>query len=105
MPIQLMIWERRDNGDRETMGNTALELCRIMRRRDGITSSKFYWSLSETIVFLTEGEAAALDTSGQAAPADYYRAGLAFGDNARQVLNIQLAEPRDALETYRAAGR
>ena len=105
MPIQLMIWERRDSGDRETMGNTALELCRIMRRRDGITSARFYWSVSETIVFLTEGEAAALDTPGQAALADYARAGLALADNARQVLNLRLGEPRDALETYRAAGR
>jgi len=105
MPIQLMIWERRDNGDREAMGNTALDLCRIIRRRDGITSARFYWSLSETMVFLTEGEAVALDTPGQVAPAEYSRAGLAFADNARLTLNIRLAEPRDALETYRAAGR
>ena len=105
MPISIGIWERRDNGDREAMGNTALELCRIIRRRDGITSARFYWSLSETMVFLIEGEAVALDTPGQAAPAEYSRAGLAFADNARQVLNIRLAEPREALGTYRAAGR
>ena len=105
MPIQLMIWERRDNGDRETMGDTALEVCRIIRSRDGITSARFYWSGSETTVFLFEGEAAALDTPGQAAPAEYGRAGLVYADNARLIRNIRLTEPRVALETYRAAGR
>lgn len=62
MPIQLSVWERRDNGDRETMGNIALELCRITRRLKGITSSRFYWYGSESIVFLNEGEAAAFSS-------------------------------------------
>ena len=105
MPIQLMICERRDNGDREAMGNTALELCRIIRRRDGIAAARFYWSGSENIVFLTEGEATALDTPAQAAPADYARSAFVLADNARITLNMRLAEPRDALQTYRSAGR
>ena len=105
MPIQLIIWERRDNGDRETMGNTALEVCRIFRARDGITSARFYWSGSERVVFLTEGEAAALDTPGQAAPAEYGRAALVYADNARLTLSIRLTEPRASVDAYRAAGR
>jgi hypothetical protein len=47
MAIQLYIWERRDSGSRETMGNTALELCRIIRKRKGINSARFYWAGSE----------------------------------------------------------
>ena len=105
MPIQLSVWERRDNGDRETMGNTAVELCRIVRKRDGITSSRFYWSGSENIVVLTEGETAALDAPQQGAPADYLRLAFVLADNARLTLSMRLGEPRQALETYRQAGR
>lgn len=87
------------------MGNTALETCRIARKGKGITSSRFYWSGTETVVFLFEGGAAALDAPFTAAPAD--SAGLAFtlADNARVTLNIRLTDPRESLQTYRAAGR
>jgi hypothetical protein len=108
MPIQLVIWERRDNGNREIMANSALELCRIIRKREGITSSRFYWSGSEAVVFLTEGEAVALNAplAGlEAVPADYTRLGFVLADNARQTLNMRLAEPRAADASYRAAGR
>jgi len=105
MPIQMGAWERRDNADRRAMGNTALELCRILRKRDGITSSRFYWYGTETIVVLTEGEAAALDTPSQGAPADYARVGFALADMARNILNWRLADPRTGEETYRQAGR
>ncbi|MBI4764317.1 MAG: hypothetical protein HY787_06910 [Deltaproteobacteria bacterium] len=56
MPIQLTIWERRDKGRRETMENKAFELCRLRRKSGGITSARFYWSGSDEIVFLVEGE-------------------------------------------------
>jgi hypothetical protein len=105
MPIQLTIYERRDNGDREAMGNAALEACRIARKREGITSARFYWTGTETVVFLFEGEAAALNAPFTAAPADATRLAFTLADNARMTLNIRLAEPRDAVQTYRAAGR
>jgi hypothetical protein len=105
MSIQLTVYERRDNGDREVMGNTALELCRIMRRLKGITSARFYWYGTESVVFLAEGETAALNTVGQAAPADYFRLGFVLADNARVTLNMRLVDPRESIQTYRAAGR
>ena len=105
MPIQLWIWERRDSGSRETMGNTALELCRIIRKRKGINSAKFYWSGSEEVVFLMEGEAAALDTPAQDNLAEFGRLGFTLADNARMTLTKRLGDPRDALQTYRTAGR
>jgi hypothetical protein len=105
MPIQLMVWERRDSGNREAMGNTAVEMCRIARKNKGMTSSRFYWSGMESIVFLNEGETAALDVPGAAAPADFWRLAFTLADNARMTLNMRLAEPRDALQTVRAAGR
>jgi len=102
MPIQLGIWERRDNADRRELGNTALQLCRIIRKRDGITSSKFYWYTLDTVVILTEGETAALDAPGTAESA---RALFDLGDLARVTKYWRLGEPRAGEETYRAAGR
>ena len=103
MPIQLTIWERRDNGNREVMGKTALELCRIFRKSDGVTSSRYYWT-GDGVAFLTEGEATALDTISPEAQQDYSRAAFVLMDNARPTLNIRLQEARDALK-MRDAGR
>jgi hypothetical protein len=107
MPIQLSVWERRDNGNREALGNAALEACRIVRKVKGITSCRFYWSGSEYIVVLTEGETAALNGTGYSADqlAKYNKLGLIVADNAKQTLNLRLTEPRDALASYRSAGR
>ena len=105
MPIQLSVYERRDSGDRETMGNTALELCRMTRKLKGITSSRFYWVGSESIVILTEGETAALNAPASAYPAGSARLAFTLADNARMTLSMRLAEPRDAVQSYRRAGR
>jgi len=107
MPIQFQVWERRDSGNRETMGNAALEMCRIWRKAKGITISRFYWYGTDSIAFLTEGEAAALSNPGF--PADqltkFGQQGFIIADNARQTLNMRLVEPRDAVASYRTAGR
>ena len=105
MAIQLTIWERRDSGDRATMGNTALELCRITRKLDGISSSRFYWTGVDNIVVLNEGETVALDNAGQVGGPEYMRLAFTMGDNARIIMNTRLTDPRDAIQTYRATGR
>ena len=106
MAIQLMIWQRRDSGNREIIQNTALELCRIVRKREGITSSRFYWtSGTDELVFWSEGETAALDSPGQAAQADYLRLSFIMMDNAQMTINKRLADPRDATQNYRTGGR
>ncbi len=105
MPIQLAIWERRDNGRRETMGNVAFELCRLRRKSMGISSARFFWSGPDEIVFLVEGETAALDAPDLKILADYAWLGFILADQARQTLNKRMIDPRTALETYRSAGR
>jgi hypothetical protein len=105
MSIQIMIWERRDSGSRETMGNTALELCRIIRKRKGISSARFYWAGSEEIVFLSEGEESAFGTSDLMTEGDYARLGFILADNARLTLNKRLMDPRTGAQNYRIAGR
>lgn len=105
MAIQLSIWERRDSGSRETMGNTALELCRILRKRKGINSARFYWSGSEEIVFLAEGEEAALNNPEQITLADLARLAFLMADHARLTVNKRLMDPRTGFQNYQRAGR
>jgi len=93
MPIQLTVWERRD----------ALDWCRLLRARDGIRSSRFYWLGADNIIILTEGETAALnaeDTRPELA-----RAGFTLSELARATTNWPLGDARAGEETYRRAGR
>ena len=102
MPIQIMVCERRDNADRMELGNAALAACRSIRARAGISSSRFYWYLTDTVVILTEGEASALDAPGDA---EYARTGFELTDLARVTINMRLVDPRAGVETYKSAGR
>ena len=102
MSIQLIVLERRDSADRVALGNAALAACRIIRTRDGIRSSRFYWYGADTVVILTEGEAEALDAP---IDEDYARAAFDLSDLARMTMDWRLVEPRVGEETYRLAGR
>ena len=102
MPIQLMIYERRDNGSREAMGNSALEMCRAARKREGITSARYYWT-GDSIAFLYEGEADALNYPYAEDQIEKYgRAAFVLMDNARVTLNSRLVDARDALQMQRS---
>ena len=105
MPIQLQIWERRDSGKREIMANTALELCRITRKMQGITSARYYWSGSEDIVFIVEGDTDAFNTTPEKVPADYAKFGFILADHARQTLIKRLMDPKTGAQNYNKAGR
>ena len=102
MPIQLTIYERRDNGSREAMGNSALGLCRTARKREGITSARYYWT-GDSIAFLYEGEADALNNPYTEAQQEYGRAAFVLMDNARLTLNSRLIDARDALQMQRTS--
>ena len=107
MPIQFQVWERRDSADRNALGNAALDLCRANRAIEGIRSNRFYWSGADAVVFLTDGETAALNDLGDNAKitADQARAIFTLSDLAKATLSMRLAEPRAGEETYRRAGR
>jgi hypothetical protein len=103
--IQLTFLERRDSGSRETMGNAAIEMCRIVRKRKGINSAKFYWYGPDEIVFWVDGEATALDNPDPATLADYNRVVYTLADHALMSVNKRLIDPRAGVENYRIAGR
>jgi hypothetical protein len=102
MPIQLIVLERRDSVDRDVLGNATLAMCRSVRSREGIRSSRFYWYGPDTVVIFTEGEAAALN-----APIDeaYARARFELADLAKMTMNWRLVEPKTGVEAYHLAGR
>lgn len=102
MPIQLTICERRDNADRAEMGNTAFALCKAMRARDGISSSRYFWHNADTIVFWSEGTSEALDAQDGA---EFMQAAFALADLARVTSNLKLMDPQAGVENYRMAGR
>ena len=106
MPIQIQVWERRDNADRNALGNAALDLCRTSRI-DGIRSARFYWHGADAVVLLTDGETDALNDLGNAAKttADRSRALFALSDLATATLAMRLTEPGVGQEAYRRAGR
>jgi hypothetical protein len=107
MPIELQIWERRDSGNREIMGNLAVQLTRIVRARDGISSCKFYWGIGthiENLVAITEGELEALNNPAATAPSDYLKAALTLCDHARCTLSMRFQDPRAAVEGLRQLG-
>jgi hypothetical protein len=99
------MYERRDNGDRNDMAMAALGFCRALRKTDGINSAKYYWSGTDSIGILLEGEGPALSSPGAGIdPADVKFA-FDLGDAARQTMDIQLSEAKAGEETAKAAGR
>lgn len=102
MPNELWIFERRDDTNREALGNAALTMCRAWRAREGIRSARFYWHQADTVVLWIEAEEGGFNSP---AGADYLRAGFELADLARTTLYLRMTEPRTGEEQYRAAGR
>ena len=44
MALRATYWERRDNADREALGNTAYDFCRALRRAKGMRNCRYYWT-------------------------------------------------------------
>ena len=102
MAIQLIAYERRDNTDRMEFGNVALASCRARRKKNGISASRFFWYSADRIVIITEGEAEALDSPGDA---ELAKAMFGLSDLARVTMNWKLTDPQAGMETYAMAGR
>ena len=99
---QLLIWERRDNADRNDLGNAALAVCRSLKAMDAVTSSRFYWHNADTIVIWTEGEASAFEMPPDLNVA---KAFYALADLAKTTKDWRLLDAKLGEEAYRAAGR
>jgi hypothetical protein len=102
MAIMIGRWERRDNADREALGNAALAYCRAVKAREGMRSSRFFWLSADRVVVQTEADSAqAFDQPD----ADTAKALFALSDLARVVDTERWIDARDANAAYRSAGR
>ncbi len=103
MAIQITRWERRDNADRNALGQAALDACRASRGIEGTRSCRFYWTSTDGIAMLWDAESA--EVFDQPGTADQARAVFALADLARAVDMERWADPRTGQDVYRRAGR
>ncbi len=103
MALRATYWERRDNADRNTLGNTAYDFCRAARGAEGMRNCRFYWADADTIVILAEAESA--EVFGRPGTPGLGKAAFALADLARSVRDERWIEPREGVEAYRQAGR
>lgn len=103
MAIEVSHWSRRDDADRNALGKMALELCRAIRERDGVSDSRFYWAGPDTIVLQTTADSA--EVFGRPPEGPVAGAFFALADLAHQTRYEQWMDPRVGQETYESAGR
>ena len=56
MPIGIQVWQRKDGADRNELALAALQVCRVMRGYDDVSSSKLFWGGWNTIALIAEGD-------------------------------------------------
>ena len=106
MSYRFILCERRDNADRVAMANTALAICREVKKSEGIVSAKYYWSGPDKIAFLVEGEPRILNGGvGAANPVEMGKLLFTLSDLSRQTMDIILADPGLGAQAYQNAGR
>ncbi len=103
MALRATYWERRDNADRQALGNTAYDFCRASRGVEGVRNCRFYWTNADNIVTLAEAESA--EVFDRPGTPELGKAAFALADVARSVRDERWIEPREGVEAYRQAGR
>ncbi len=103
MALRATYWERRDNADRQALGNTAYDFCRALRGPKGMRNCRYYWTNADTIVILGDAESA--EVFDQPGTPELGKAAFALSDLARSVRDERWIDPRQGVEAYRQAGR
>ena len=103
MAIIVNHWQRRDGNGIEDFGNAAYEVCRAERGVEGVSSSRFYWLNSDTLVIQSQAES--FEVFDRAGTPELGKAIFALSDVARPASTERWQEPKAATEAYRRAGR
>jgi len=103
MAMGIQVWQRKDGADRNDLALAAIQVCRVLRGHDDISSSKLFWQGWNTIAIVSEGENTMWDFKGP--DADMAKATAGLADLADIVTGYQLGEARMGQENYEAAGR
>ena len=103
MALGITLWRRKDGADRNELALAALQVCRVWRSRDDISSSRLFWRGWNDIAIVTEGDDTMFDFRGT--DPDMAKASSGLADLADVVDWYQLGEARQAQQAYEAAGR
>jgi hypothetical protein len=96
-------WKRREDSDREALGNAAFVFCREQAGEAGVSSCRFFWTNSDEVAVLAESESA--QVFDEPPKPEMTRALFGLADIARQTATERWIDPRDGMAAYRAAGR
>ncbi len=105
MPIGIQVWQRKDGADRNELALAALQVCRVMRGYDDVSSSKLFWGGWNTIALIAEGDDTMFDFRGNDADMAMAMATAGLADLADMVQGYQLGEAKAGQESYERAGR
>jgi hypothetical protein len=100
--LVLSTFERRDQADRNDLALAALQLCRVQRSRDEVTSAKFYWQSWDTVVIAVDCDSFAMD--GKPSP-DLAKAQSGISNLATMTDFTILQDAGIGQEAYEVAGR
>ncbi len=102
MPMNFTTYHRKDAADRNDLAFAALQVCRVLRGRDDVESSRLFWQGWNDIAIVTEGEPSMRDTQDDPDPA-MAKATRELFDLADPTQNLWLGEAKRAYGAYEAA--
>ena len=104
--LGILYLERFPETDREDWANAILGYCREMQRLDGVNFARFFWVDANRIAIIIAADTAdARDAAMRNTTPRIARAGFDVLDMSRLTRSERLSDPRQAMYTYRTAGR
>lgn len=102
MPMNFTTYHRKDATDRNDLAFAALQVCRVLRGRDDVESSRLFWQGWNDIAIVTEGEPSMRGDRDEPNPA-MAKATRDLFDLADPIQDFWLAEAKRSQGAYDAA--
>lgn len=96
------MWHRKDGADRNDLAFAALQVCRVLRGRDDVHSSRLFWQGWNDLAIVTEGEPTMRNSDGTPEPA-MAKAARELSDLADIAESYFMAEANLGHDAYKAA--
>ncbi len=104
--LGILYWERFQDTDRDRWGNAALALCREMQALEDVNFARYFWvSPNEIAIIIAADTAVARDLAMGRPNSRVARALFDFSDQSRLTREERMSDARQAMLTYRGAGR
>lgn len=102
MPLEFTMWHRKDGADRNDLAFAALQVCRVLRGRDDVHSSRLFWQGWNDLAIVTEGEPTMRNGDGTPEPA-MAKATRELSDLADIAESYFMGEANRGQDAYKAA--